>query len=60
MKFKIGSLVIIKGLEGTPWHNQNGIVIAGEDKTHAPAFDYSILIGDELVPFYEDELVELV
>ena len=60
MKFIIGSLVIIKGLEGTPWHNQTGIVLAGKNKDSVPAFDYNILIGDELVPFYEDELVELI
>lgn len=60
MKFKIGSLVIIKGLEGTPWHNQSGIVIAGENKNSAPAFDYNILIGMNWFHFYEDELVELI
>ena len=60
MKFIIGSLVTIIGLEGTPWHNQSGIVIAGWNKDSVPAFDYNILIGDKLVPFYEDELVELI
>ena len=60
MKFIIGSLVTIIGSATYPWHNQSGIVLAGKNKDSAPAFDYNILIGDELVPFYEDELVELI